>query len=50
MTLVRLESEQSPRYETLVAIARGPGQPVGELLVRVTLGGRSLFGVRAFAQ
>jgi DNA-binding XRE family transcriptional regulator len=34
VTLVRLESgEQSPRYETLVAIARALGQPVAELLV-----------------
>ncbi len=33
VTLVRLESgEQSPRYETLVAIARALGGPVGELL------------------
>jgi DNA-binding XRE family transcriptional regulator len=33
VTLVRLESgEQSPRYETLVAIARALGRPVAELL------------------
>jgi DNA-binding XRE family transcriptional regulator len=33
VTLVRLESgEQSPRYETLVAIARALGRPVGELV------------------
>ena len=32
VTLVRLESgEQSPRYETLVAIARGLGRPLAEL-------------------
>ena len=33
VTLVRLESgEQSPRYETLVAIARALGRPMAELL------------------
>jgi DNA-binding XRE family transcriptional regulator len=33
ITLVRLErGEQSPRYETLVAIARALGRPVAELL------------------
>ena len=33
VTLVRLESgEQSPRYETLVAIAQALGRPVAELL------------------
>jgi DNA-binding XRE family transcriptional regulator len=33
VTLVRLESgEQSPRYETLVALAGALGRPVGELL------------------
>ena len=34
VTLVRLESgEQSPRYETLLAIARALGRPLAELLV-----------------
>jgi transcriptional regulator with XRE-family HTH domain len=33
VTPVRLErGEQSPRYETLVGLARGLGRPVGELL------------------
>jgi len=33
VTLVRLESgEQSPRYETLVAIARALGRAVGEVV------------------
>jgi DNA-binding XRE family transcriptional regulator len=34
VTLVRIENgEQSPRYETLVALARAFGQPVAELVV-----------------
>jgi DNA-binding XRE family transcriptional regulator len=34
VTLVRIErGEQSPRYETLVALARAMGQPVAELVV-----------------
>lgn len=34
VTLVRIEKgEQSPRYETLVALARALGRPVSELLV-----------------
>lgn len=33
VTVVRLESgEQSPRYATLVAVARALGRPVGEIL------------------
>jgi transcriptional regulator with XRE-family HTH domain len=32
VTLVRLDrGEQSPRYETLVALARVLGRPVGEM-------------------
>jgi DNA-binding XRE family transcriptional regulator len=34
VTLVRIESgEQSPRYETLVALSRALGRPLAELLV-----------------
>ena len=41
VTLVRIENgEQSPRYETLVALARALGQPMGEL---VACGGIDVF-------
>ena len=40
VTLVRIESgEQSPRYNTLVSLARALGQPVGKLLTDDSLDG-----------
>ena len=37
VTLVRIEKgEQSPRYETMVALAKAMGRPVADLLVRET--------------